>query len=186
MIGTFRTCLIALIWIGLAGLASAEFYRYVDKEGKVHYTDNLGNVPADQRPTADQFEDIYPEVTPEEETEAKVSERELEEPQESDVKETLEAGEEDLEAWEQRLNATGAKLREEYDALMQKKEELRETTQKALTPPEREALNEATKDLNRQIEDYEQRRQAFDKEAKAYNVRIEKGDQPTQPEPEEE
>ena len=186
MTGTFRSWLIGLILIGLSGFASAEFYRYVDKEGKVHYTDNLANVPADQRRTVDQFEDVYPELTLEEETEAKLPEGDIEASQESDIKETLEAGEEDLEAWEQRLNATGARLREEYDALMQKKEELRETSQKALTPPEREAVNEATRDLNRQIEDYEQRRQVFDKEAKAYNASIEKGTQPPEPEADEE
>jgi clan AA aspartic protease (TIGR02281 family) len=50
-----RNCLIFFLGLALAGagqLAAAEFYRWVDQNGVVHFTDNLHNIPEKQRPTA--------------------------------------------------------------------------------------------------------------------------------------
>jgi hypothetical protein len=184
MTRTLKGCLIGLTLIGLSSFASAEFYRYVDKEGKVLFTDNLANVPEDQRPAVDQFDDFYPESTPENETEATLPEGDLEQSEETDVKETAEALQEDLEVWAQRLNETGVKLRKEYESLMQRKEELDKPIDAGLSLPERKALAEEKRAFNKQIEDYEKRRQAFDEEAEAYNTRVGKEAQATKAEEE--
>jgi len=184
MTRTLKGCLIGLTLIGLSSFASAEFYRYVDKEGKVLYTDNLANVPEDQRPAVDQFDDLYPDPTPENETEANLPKGDLKESEKTDVKETVGASEENLEAWEQRLNATGVKLRKEYESLMQRKEGLDKPIDAGLELPERKALAEEKRAFNKQIEDYEKRRQAFDEEAAAYNTRVEKEAQATEAEEE--
>ncbi|MBE9582728.1 MAG: DUF4124 domain-containing protein, partial [Proteobacteria bacterium] len=56
-----RQCVIVLILTIFPALASAEFYKYVDKNGSVRFTDNLANVPADQRSQVDEYEDpLYP------------------------------------------------------------------------------------------------------------------------------
>jgi clan AA aspartic protease (TIGR02281 family) len=47
--------LVLLACLALAGagqLNAAEFYRWVDQNGVVHFTDNLHNIPEKQRPTA--------------------------------------------------------------------------------------------------------------------------------------
>jgi clan AA aspartic protease (TIGR02281 family) len=50
MRNSFRSVLILLAL--LAGPASAEIYRWTDAEGQVHFTSDLGQVPAAQRPAA--------------------------------------------------------------------------------------------------------------------------------------
>lgn len=50
-----RNCLILLLCLALTGagqLGAAEFYRWVDQNGVVHFTDNLHNIPEKQRSTA--------------------------------------------------------------------------------------------------------------------------------------
>ena len=42
----FIVTIIVLFAVG----ASGEIYQYVDQEGNVHFTDNLNQVPEDQRP----------------------------------------------------------------------------------------------------------------------------------------
>jgi clan AA aspartic protease (TIGR02281 family) len=44
--------LFGLALVGSAQLGAAEFYRWVDQNGVVHFTDNLHNIPEKQRPTA--------------------------------------------------------------------------------------------------------------------------------------
>ena len=87
--------MIVLILTGTYAIASAEFYRYVDEKGKVHFTDDLGNVPLEKRPKADEYEEPYDELTQEERVEEKEDETEtsegiLEETGETQLKEAEE------------------------------------------------------------------------------------------------
>ena len=46
----FITFLIVTIIVLFGVCASGEVYKYVDQKGNVHFTDNLNQVPEDQRP----------------------------------------------------------------------------------------------------------------------------------------
>ncbi len=179
MTRTRTICLVGVTLIALTSFASAEFYRYVDKEGKAHYTDNLANVPADQRPTVDQFDDVYGEPPPMEEKKADLPGGDLQKSPEVYIQEPAEAGEEDLETWEQKLNATRAKLLEEYEALKQKKQELDKVSASALTLPEREELAKQQRELNKRIEEYNKRNDALNKEVQAYNASVREEKEPS-------
>ncbi len=45
----FGRWLISLSLLLFSMSASAEYYRYIDKDGNVHFTDDLTNVPENQR-----------------------------------------------------------------------------------------------------------------------------------------
>ncbi len=44
-----RFFVISLVCLALAAPASAGMYKWTDKNGKIHFTDSLSQVPADQR-----------------------------------------------------------------------------------------------------------------------------------------
>ena len=163
--------MIVLILTGTYAIASAEFYRYVDEKGKVHFTDDLGNVPLEKRPKADEYEEPYDELTQEKRVEEKEDETEtsegiLEETGETQLKEAEE------KTLEQKLKETGSKLQEEYEALAKERGELDKMATGPLTQTSRKELIKKVRDYNVRSEDYEMRRKAFNKEVEAYNARI--------------
>lgn len=171
--------IIVLILIGIYGLASAEFYRFVDEEGKVKYTDNLANVPVEQRPKADEYEEPYDQFLPEEGIEKEESETEspieaMKETEEVDPKREAPAKEVEEKTPEQKLREAGAGLREEYQALMKEKKELDKLATSQLTETERKELIKNVRDYNSRSEDYEKRRAEFNKEVEVYNASIKK------------
>ena len=174
--------IIVLILTGMYALSSAEFYRYVDEEGKVKYTDNLANVPVDQRPKAYEYDDSYDQFAPEEGIEREKPETEspdgaLKEAEDLRLQREALAKEGEEKTLEQKLRETGARLKEEYQALIKEKEELDKLTTRRLTETERKELIKKVRDYNSRTEDYEKRRQAFDKEVEAYNTSIKEKEQ---------
>ena len=174
--------IIVLILIGMYGLTSAEFYRYVDEEGKVKYTDNLANIPVEQRPKAYEYDESYDQFASPEGIERKKPETESPDgaPKETeDLRLQREAltkeGEE--KTLEQKLREAGARLREEYQGLIKEKEELDKLTTRRLTETDRKELIKRVRDYNSRTEDYEKRREAFDKEVEAYNAGIKEKEQ---------
>ena len=173
----FRQFVIVLILTALPGLVSAEFYRYVDKEGNVRFTDNLANVPVDQRSKVDEYDYASHPLRPEEKTEIRREEgyhqETVKQLQEPPLRKEPLAQEGEENAVDQRLKATGAKLQEEYQALMEVREQLEKAAATRLSPSARKALVKKITDFNTGIKDYENRRQVYNKEVKAYNARIE-------------
>ena len=49
--------IIPLVFLVFTGAASAEFYKYVDDKGHVHFTDDFNQVPADQRKQVREYEE---------------------------------------------------------------------------------------------------------------------------------
>jgi len=169
--------IIVLILTGMYALASAEFYRYVDEKGKVHYTDDLANVPVEQRPKADEYEEVYDQFAPEEGIETKKPETvspkgALKEAEEVRLQREASGKEAEEKTLEQKLKETGAKLQEEYEALAKEREELDKMATGPLTQTTRKELIKKVKDYNLRSEDYEMRRKAFNKEVEAYNAEI--------------
>ncbi len=168
-----------LTLIALPAFASAEFYRYVDQEGKTHYTDDIANIPADQRSHVSEYDDAAPGSSLQQETETTTQEegdREatLSAPEEMPPQRAPGVGEDETEAVDQRLKETGVALEQEYQALMEERKQLDEAAKRPMTPAMRRDLVEKVRDFNSRINDYEKRRTAFNGEVEAYNAGIEK------------
>lgn len=60
----FRVVFLAVLILGFKPLTAAEYYRWVDQNGVVHFTDNLHNVPETQRGNAGRIQSVEPPRTP--------------------------------------------------------------------------------------------------------------------------
>lgn len=179
-----RLCIIALIITTIPQFASAEFYRYVDKEGNVHFTDDLSNIPVKQRPSVDEYEEAIPPPTldqsttdtdatnapdPSAGTDGEV-ESDIDSPPEGSAE--VPVGQENLSSLYKALQETGKKLEEEYAEISAKRKALAERAKKHLTPSDREALEKQEEELNAQIRDYEARRRAHNETVETYNALV--------------
>jgi hypothetical protein len=181
-----RGWIIVLTLIALPGFASGEFYRYVDQEGKTHYTDDIANIPADQRPHVSEYEDVSHRSSLKEETETTTQEEESREAavREAEVlsppQRASAVGEDETKTAEQRLKEIRSALEQEYQALMEVREQLDEAAKRPLTPTSREKLVQKIRDFNARSKDYNKRREAFDQDVEAYNAGIEDKGQPSE------
>ena len=160
-------CIVVLMLTAFPGLASAEFYRYVDEQGNVHYTDDLADVPAKERPKADQYDTLQgpPSAQGQSDTE-KQTEGTSKEP-------VARQGDDSTE--QPSLRERGKALDAEYELLMKEREQLNKAANEPPTPAARVELSEKIKDFNQRMEDYEKRRIPFNKEVEAYNATLKKG-----------
>lgn len=168
--------LIVLILAAFPALGLAEFYRYVDKEGNACYTDDLSNVPVDQRTKVDEYEEFFIQPAPEKKSEIK-KKTEIKKQEDGASKEPL-SKEGEGGTKEEKLNKAGAKLQAQYQVLMEEREQLDKATKSPLTRDERRELAEKIREFNARIKDHEKARQAFDKEVEAYNASIEEEAEP--------
>jgi NADH dehydrogenase/NADH:ubiquinone oxidoreductase subunit G len=172
--------IVLLALLALPAAVSAEFYRYVDQDGKTHYTDDIANVPADQRSHVSEYDDAALGSSGlRQETETTIQEQggreaTLSPPQEVLPQRTPRAKADETETSAQRLEETGKALEGEYETLTEERKELDEASKRPMTPAMRENLVERVKDFNTRIKEYEKRRAAFNGEVEAYNAGIEK------------
>ena len=129
------------------GLCLAEFYKYRDANGVIRFTDNLGDVPRDQRENIQEYpETVTPEAT--------------EEP----VKETL-----DLNTRADQLNAERDILAKEYAELEKQRESLENATRDPQSDADYEAYKQQVDTYNNRIKAYEEKRKQFQIKVDAFN-----------------
>lgn len=161
-----------VVWIGLvfgvlmlSGLlpAKAEMYKYRDAQGNVCYTDNLAQIPEDQRPNAHTMEAISDDETAQEKEKPNElkPDRQVESGDQADMvvdEETIAA----LNARKKELDSEFSGLMAEKYALLKEKEKL--TGLAGRDVKARQAYEGKVTDLNNRIADYKVRRDAFQKE----------------------
>jgi hypothetical protein len=160
-----------VIAFGSPGFAQAEFYKYIDKNGDVQFTDNLANVPADQREQADEYEEVPPRPEVQKTDE------------DNEQGDTIDEGKGPEKALDEEmapesvgtdLDKVGEQLRVEYEDLMKEKEAIEQTASQRLTQKLRKRIQEDIKDFNKRLEDFERRREAYNEAVEAHNAQIEK------------
>ncbi len=163
--------LIFLMLVSLPMSASAEFYRYVDEKGNVHYTDDLSTVPKNQQT------DIY------EYTESQRNAYDNQKDDQKEVKsEPLIEGKQardqneanDLAEIKRSLDRQKLELNKENKALMKEKEQIAKDKKKIRSRKAAKKHNKIISKFNEKIEDYEARKKVFDAEVEEYNARVKK------------
>jgi hypothetical protein len=122
--------------------ASAEFYKYKDKNGHLIFTDDVSRVPVNQRDEVTIFNSIQPKDLPPDETGDRPLQENLSTNNVSVQKEELE--------------------RESFQ-LQQARKALEEEKEKVTTIAEQQAYNEKVTLLNQQIERFSQKLDSFKK-----------------------
>ena len=159
-----RKTLSFLMLISLLTLPAwaAEFYRYVDKHGNVLYTDDLGNVPPDQREKVTTYEISESKEPVEAQSDGQAI------PEDEKIKKMVAQ-----EQHRQRLETMGKELDQEYAKLMEERKLLDEEKNKAVTNAQIKAYNQKIVEFNTRIKAYDERRNAYAEEVKQFNAQLE-------------
>ena len=136
--------------------SQAQLFRYKDAHGNWSYTDNLADVPLDQREDCKQYEPI-------------------ETPTAQPIRKERTAAAEDNAAPEEtgrlrdELQARKAALDQEYEALVKESGELEKRSQNLRSEAETRAFENRKNAFNQRLKVFEERRQVFEKDLQAYN-----------------
>jgi chromosome segregation ATPase len=150
----------------------AEIYKYTDPSGNIHFTDDINQVPEDQREGVTSY--VEAESGSEEDT-GSPSTVEATEPGKADSH-SIPAGEDEqpppLNEERARLEAMKMELDEEYRAIMEQKKELDQQRDKLKTREDILEYNERVEKLNERAEAYEQKGNEYRRQVEEYNQRI--------------
>jgi peptidoglycan hydrolase CwlO-like protein len=167
----FGRWLISLALVLFSVTASAEYYKYIDKDGTVHYTDDLTAVPENQRTDINEYNEIQSGAVDRQKDEKNVNtpETSIEEKQ-SETKQNAY----DFSEMKKQLDQKKEALNEEYKTLMDEKKQFEEDKNKLRNRTAARKYNQAVSEFNEKIEDYQKRKKEFDAEVEQYNNQVEK------------
>ena len=169
--------LLFLICMLLPSSVLAEYYQYRDQNGVLRFTDNLADIPEDQRQQIESYTESEDFVMTEEESLEYLQDTSVQEETGEDMEgayqsEETETGRVDNLAQLKKLNQVKAALDEEFAELMEEKQVLLQykDSKKNMSMQEAKAYQKKVTLLNQRITDFEERRQAYKKEADAFNA----------------
>jgi len=152
--------------------AAAEFYKYVDEDGNVHFTDDINQVPEPQRAKIRSYieseseEPAAQEVTQENQSEQATTDQETNLPDLSDDES------ESLEDAKKQIDALKSEIDQEYEALLKEKEQLAKAKKQAKTREQIIEFNQNVDNLNKRVASYEKKGKDYKALVDAYNQRI--------------
>ena len=158
----FLRLAILLIFIVGSLPASAEFYKYVDKNGVALYTDDLSQVPVNQRPGVKEFTESA--------IQEPISTQNTETP--SIAYEQNQEAKEDIAAMRARLERIKQELDQEEQALAKEKQQVAAEKKNIKNYSDIPANNDKIIELNEKIKKYEEKQKTFNQEVISFNARL--------------
>lgn len=159
------TVLIMALVFCLSASAHAAFYKYRDANGVLRFTDDLSEVPPEQRPKMETYGQVEDFQRPAPQTPIKAPDEKAAEAEKgSDGSRAAEIADQYKE-----LNEMKTQLDAEYEALMTEKKAIEAERKAAQTKEAQEAVNERVRGLNERIKAFDQKRGDFEQQVKAYN-----------------
>jgi len=155
--------LILICIFGFVQISSAEYYKFTDKNGNIHYTDDFYKVPAAQRKDVEAYE----------ETTAPATKKKAEE---KDVKADKASPEEEYSQFQEKRNRLVEEqksIEAEFNALTEERNELQKQMKPRMLRPQAVELEKKFDALNQKVAEFEKRRKAFDEKARLFNEEAE-------------
>ncbi len=168
--------MVLLIGLAVAAPASAQFYKYMDKQGNVRFTDNINQVPENQRNHIHSYAAASSDAA-----DATVSEGGVEKKSaggnaadEAPAEAVLAASvaEDPLDSSRTRLEAMKKQIDADYQALASEKEALGKEKEVPKTRQQATDYNKRVEAFNQRASDYEARSKELRKQVEAYNARV--------------
>jgi hypothetical protein len=153
---TIRITILLIFLLSLAAFSSAEIYKYRDANGVLRFTDNLQEVPKDQRPHVESYIEIKSKV-PEKATADTDSDKA---PKDS-------AGRQAAALQEEK-----ALLDTEFAQLEAEKKTLVEASEKEMSAEEEAAYQKQVQAYNARVKAYEENRKVFSQKVKEFNASL--------------
>ena len=129
--------------------AAAEFYKYVDEDGNVHFTDDINQVPAEQRAKIRSYVESVSEDPAEQEVTRENQSEQAAADQQTNFPDLSGDESENLEDAKKRINELKSEIDQEYEALLKEKEQLAKNKEKAKTREQIVEFNKKVDSLNR-------------------------------------
>lgn len=165
----FKTTLLAfMVMFVLTPYATmADFYKYVDKNGKTVFTDDISTIPKKQRQKAEKYHEPPPSIKAQESTKTS------DDQQNSGKSKNSSATKEEMLLKKETLEKKQAELKQEYEALMKEKANLERLKAEAKGREKIKAYNEQVLQFSEKLNNYNKKRTALEGEVAEYNSAIE-------------
>jgi len=150
----------------------AEFYKYKDAGGVWHFTDNMNEVPEEQRPDVGTYTEAIDALTPMQKWKKQRAEEDKRKPEKSSAK-TLPEKKKKTDSPEKkaRLEKKKSSLEHENATLVKEQQALLKFNINLADETRLKVYKIKVARLNKRIEAYERKRQAFELEVAKFHVR---------------
>ncbi len=163
-----------LSFLLLSANASAEFYKYTDEEGNIRFTDDINQVPAEQRSKIQSYVESQSREATESEAASEDTENPVKQEQQSNFPDLSEDEEENesLDDAKSRIDTMKQEIDQEYASLVKAKQQLAKDKTQAKTRKQIIEYNKRVDSLNKRVEAYEEKGKDYKAQVEAYNQRV--------------
>jgi hypothetical protein len=168
-----KLCLSLMLMASLvvAGPTWAQFYKYLDKQGNVRFTDDINQIPENQRAKARSYEESRPPAAAAADSGDNTADKPAAEaPAPSAV--SVSSGEDPLDTARARLEEMKKQVDAEYKSLLKDQETLAKEKEAHKTREETIDYNKRVEAFNQRAAKYETMSNDLRKKAEEYNTRV--------------
>jgi Skp family chaperone for outer membrane proteins len=167
---------VLLVGLSLADPASAQFYKYLDQQGHIRFTDDINQIPEDQRTKVRRYVESQPAAPATVQTDdsapkkASTAGTAMEGPTPSAF--AAPTADEPLDTLRKRMEEMKAHVEAEYQALVKEKEALDKEKGSQKTRDQVANHNQRVEAFNQRAGKYENRTAELRKQVEDYNARV--------------
>jgi len=174
----FGAALLIFLSFFMASPVWSQFYRYLDEKGNVRYTDDLSQVPEDQREGAQAYQESKSEPesqpSPDPAEAQKTEDAEGAEKADENPKPSADGPDssDELDALAASLKAQRQEIDTEYAAIQKERDALNASRPTTTTKARAKIFLEQQGELEQRIQAYDKKRLQYENDVKAYNEKV--------------